>query len=312
LIRADYEDGLQSGGNHNMYYNVTDQQGTPVANQTVWQAWPGDSTGTQTRSDGTADIAMWANYWPQNGPGPYDGYVGDLPSDVVRGMGLPGNNHVDFILYFRKTVKSVDGTATPTFTPTDSFTSTPTFTPTGTFTNTPTAIPTNTFTNTPTPTTTTFASPTQTFTPTATSDATNTPTLTPTSTPTPRPWTDDTDPAIQYDGPWTQGSARKAFNKTFHVVLGGNGTKITFTYQFDGTAITIWYIGYKDRGKAQVFIDGVKVGINDQYTPNVSYNRSQTFGGLAPGAHTLQIRNKGQKQKSSINSYISLDALQPQ
>lgn len=313
LIRADYQDGFESGGNHNLYFDVTDPQGAPLADQTVWQAWPEDATSSQTRTDGSADIAMWSNYWPQDGPGPYSGYVGGLPSDIVRGMGLPGNNHVNFILYFRKTIKRANDTATPTWTPTSTLTNTPTTTLTNTSTFTPTKTPTQTLTKTPTATATPTRSPTPTFTPTVASEASRTPTLPPnTATPPFHVWIDDTNVEIQYSGPWTQGTDRKAFNKTFHVARGAPRTPLTLTYHFDGTAITVWYIGYKDRGKANVYIDGVKVGLNNQYAPTVAYKQSRTFGGLAPGAHILEIKNKGQKVKNSSNSYISLDALEPQ
>ncbi|GEM_PF-1949689 len=89
------------------------------------------------------------------------------------------------------------GTATPTFTPTNTPTNTPTFTPTNTPTNTPTFTPTSTPTNTPTntptftptntPTNTPTFTPTSTPTLTPTSMPTNTPTSTPTSTPTNTP-----------------------------------------------------------------------------------------------------------------------------
>lgn len=177
LIRAEYEDALQAEGRHNMYYVLTDEQGNRAADQLVWQAWPEDAASTRTNADGTADIPMWSNYWPQNGPGPYDGYVGDFPSDVVRGMGLPGNNHVDFILHFQKTIKHTSDVVTAT--PTASETVVATATPTATGTPQPTFTPTETFTPTATDT------PQPTFTPTRTH--TPRPTYTPTFTETPQP-----------------------------------------------------------------------------------------------------------------------------
>jgi hypothetical protein len=298
LIRADYHDPFQHGGDyggdHNMYYVITNEGGARVPNQKVWQSWPEDATSAFTNAQGIGDIPMWANYFPENGPGPYDAYVDGLPSDVVRGMGLPANNHVSFILYFQKTLKGSAGgaTNTPTSTPSPTATATRTMTPTKTPTDLPNA--------------------TETPTPTDLPDATATPLPTATDVPEPAVPVDDTDPAISYIGPWSQGSDAQAFNNTFHVARGVKGAPVKVTYHFDGTGITIWYIGYMDRGKARVILDGKRVGVVDQYTTGWTYNHSKTFGGLAPGAHTLKIKNKGGKNPASTNSYISLDALESQ
>ncbi len=283
LIRADYQDGNESGGNHNMYYIVTDENATPVANQIVWQTWPDDSASTPTKNDGTADIAMWANYWPQDGPGPYNGYVGGLPSDEVRGMGLPGNNHVNFILYFQKTLKNTN--TSPTQTPTA------------------TASPTNTFT--PTPSRTATDKP-----PTATATRTPTQTPSPTATPAPLVVVDDASPAITYRGNWSADHDAAAYDDTFHFARGAKKHAVVLLYNFTGTEITVRYIGFKNRGKAIVVIDGVRVGIIDQYTRTVRYNLTRTFNNLSPGAHTLKVKNAGGKNPSSSSSYIVLDALE--
>jgi hypothetical protein len=279
LIRADYNDPFQHGGDfggdHDMYYVTTDESGARIANQKVWQAWPDDKTYAFTKSDGIGDIPMWANYYPDQGPGPYSGYVDGLPSDVVSGMGLPANNHVSFILYFQKTVKTAEGspTATPTFTPTD----TPTLPPTAT--------------------------------PTATQKAPPPPTATPTAPPT-GTLVDDTAESISYNAGWILGNDARAINGTFHYGRGIKGTPVKLTYNFNGTQIKIWYIGYRNRGKAVVRIDGVKVGVIDQYTNRVVFGLSQTYDGLAPEAHTLRILNKGAKNPGSSDTIIVLDALE--
>ncbi len=285
LIRADYHDpnqhGGDFGGDHHMYYVVTNEQGTRVPNQKVWQSWPDDAVSAFTNAQGIADIAMWANYFPENGPGPYNGYVDGLPSDVVRGMGLPANNHVSFILYFQKTIKGENGA--PTNTPTPTFTATATHTRTATSTRTPTDAP----------------------------NATPTYTPTPTDVPSNGGMIDDTDAAIQYNGAWTQGNDSRARNGTYHYARGAKGAAVSLTHDFNGSAITVWYIGYANRGKAKVIVDGVKVGMIDQYTPTVTFDLSQTFT-LAPGAHSLKIKNAGKKNASATDSIIVLDALEVQ
>lgn len=302
LIRADYNDPFQHGGDfggdHNMYYVVTNESGLRIANQKVWQSWPDDKTSALTNANGIADIAIWANYWPQNGPGPYNGYVDGLPSDVVRGMGLPGNNHVSFILYFQKTVKIANG-ATPTATPTSSATASPT----QTFTPTRTSTPTRTFTPTFTRTATSIVPAS--MTPTATASASPSPTV-----PLPGGKIDDADPVIAYTAGWNMGSDSQAFNATYHFGRGVKGAPVKAGFRFTGTQIRIWYIGYTDRGKAVVKIDGVKVGVINQFTPAVTFDLSQTFSGLSPGPHKLNILNKGNKSASATDSIIVVDALE--
>lgn len=207
LIRADYHDPFQHcgdfGGDHFMYYVLTDEVGGRVINQRVWQGWPGDSTSALSDMRGFANIAIWANYFPSNGPGPYAGWIDGLPSDKVRGMGLPANNHVSFVLYFERTTKSAYAprTATPTgvwSSPTPSRTPTLDCSIAPTVTNTPkgptrTATPTRTASFTPTNTSTFTASPTRTdtltWTPTrtATVESSHTPTKTPTTPDTKTP-----------------------------------------------------------------------------------------------------------------------------
>lgn len=299
LIRADYHDPFQHSGDfgsdHNMYYVVTNENGARVAGQKVWQSWPDDAASTQTNSNGIADIPMWANYFPEQGPGPYSGYVDGLPSDVVRGMGLPANNHVSFILYFQKTVKGTSGQPTNTPTPTNTATATRTQTPTAT-------NPPNTATHTPT-------------------NAPNTPTRTPTNVPASATPTatntpgsavqvDDTDTSIQYSAQWTNGTDAAAINGTFHVARGAKGAPVKLSYTFTGTEITVWYIGYSDRGKVKVMIDGVNMGQLDQYTSAVAYGQSRTYGELGEGTHTIKFKNKGKKNPGSSDSYISLDAFE--
>jgi YVTN family beta-propeller protein len=174
LIRADFNDAYQHCGDfsadHDMFYVVTDEGGGRVVNQHVWQGWPDGTTDAYSDTRGIGDIAMWSNYDPSYGPGPYFGWVDGLPSDVVTGMGLPLKQHVSFILYFQKTVAAAYPTRTPT--PSGSWASpTPTQTPIPACTVSATVTPTRVGGSTATPT--------------RTSQATATPTSTPVNTPAP-------------------------------------------------------------------------------------------------------------------------------
>lgn len=106
LSRAVFQDPEESGGNHNIFYTVLDRDGDPVAGQRVWQSWPDGRAPATTNAGGQADIALWGSGWcmdPPWSPGPYRASV-DGPSDEVRGLGLPCNLHVNYLLTFRRTV----------------------------------------------------------------------------------------------------------------------------------------------------------------------------------------------------------------
>lgn len=292
LIRADYHDPFQHGGDfggdHNMYFVVTDENGNRITGQKVWQSWPDDSTYAFTDARGIGDIPMWANYFPSNGPGPYNGYVGGLPSDIVRGMGLPANNHVSFVLYFQKTVKS--GDALPTHTPTATRTPTPTNiaaspTPTMTRTHTPTNI---------------AASPTPTFTPTLTHPPTAIPNL----------LIDDTNQSIIYRGAWNVAQDGQAFNTTYHYGAGAKRRAVVAVYPFTGTKITIHYIADRYQGKMRLIVDGKRVALVDQYAEDAVYGLQYTITNLAPGPHKLKIKNAGAKNPAALDTFILLDALE--
>lgn len=120
----------------------------------------------------------------------------------------------------------------------------------------------------------------------------------------------DTSAKIKYGGAWVQGVDPLTSGFTYHYARGAKGAAVSFLYNFKGTDITIWYVSFKNRGKAKVLIDGVKVGVLDQYSAQLQYGQKQTFGSLAPGPHTLKVKNNGAKNADATDSYIILDALQ--
>ncbi|MBI3914574.1 MAG: carboxypeptidase regulatory-like domain-containing protein [Chloroflexi bacterium] len=112
LIRANYlppgNDPGTAMGRVNIYYTVLDENGKPVAGQTVWQQWPDDRAAKTTNADGVADFNMSGDSSfdpkpPRSQRGPYSAYVDGLPSDKVVGLGLPLKQHVVYELTWRKT-----------------------------------------------------------------------------------------------------------------------------------------------------------------------------------------------------------------
>ena len=114
LTRADFQDVDTSGGNHNVYYRLEDETGHSLMGIAVclgfpWSPGQDCSHFTEIHSNYPAgfgaDYPIWGTGWnPVNGPGPYSGWVSGLPSDRVVGMGMPLNQHVNFLLTFRRAV----------------------------------------------------------------------------------------------------------------------------------------------------------------------------------------------------------------
>lgn len=121
IIAAQYQNEVESGGNHNLYYTVVDERGIPVAGVPVVQDWegraPNDIPSPRfTDSNGTNNVALYSGpqgWDPNAGPGPYTGWVGDpdlngnnntgIPGERFVGAGLPMNRHVNYIVTWRRT-----------------------------------------------------------------------------------------------------------------------------------------------------------------------------------------------------------------
>jgi hypothetical protein len=98
----------QAQGRVNIYYTVLNENGQPIVGQRVWFAWPGDRASKLTEEGGTTNFNMTTDSTsdPTAGrPGPHSGYVDGLPSDTVKGMGLPLHRHVCYELTWRKTIR---------------------------------------------------------------------------------------------------------------------------------------------------------------------------------------------------------------
>ena len=111
---ARYQDAQHSGGNHNVYFRVEHENGTPLYGAVVCLAWPGGmdcSHATQDRSTDPyypsgymADYPLYGGAWDYTkGPGPYSVWVVNAAygSEVLAGLGLPESQHVNYLVTFR-------------------------------------------------------------------------------------------------------------------------------------------------------------------------------------------------------------------
>ena len=106
LVDLIYQNEQQSGGNHNIYITVLDENNAPLSGVKVWQAWPDGKAPGYTRA-GVYDFPMSGDgyFFPDRGEsGPYSCHV-EGSSDVVRGMGLPAKRHVNYIATYKRVVQ---------------------------------------------------------------------------------------------------------------------------------------------------------------------------------------------------------------
>jgi len=107
ITSAMYEDETQSGGNHNIFFQVNDASGKPMPNVKCFVDYPQDPSDPHqpimhlSDPNGQANEPINANLDIHLLNGPYFAYVEDSnTSDKVTGMGLPEHHHVNFRLTF--------------------------------------------------------------------------------------------------------------------------------------------------------------------------------------------------------------------
>lgn len=98
---------------------------------------------------------------------------------------------------------------------------------------------------------------------------------------------DDTDASLIYTGTWTAPTGVAELNGTRHQTNIG-GSKVSMT--FYGTRFHILYSGYPGyRGKVSIKVDGVQVGILDQYALFYQLGIPWSSDFLWSGAHTVEM-----------------------
>ncbi len=106
LVSAVYQDETESGGRHHIYFQLLKADGTAAPGVRLIVDWkdrpPQDAPAyVTTDASGQANCPIWAMLSPALQNGPYFARIANEPSDVVSGMGLPMNRHVNFVLTYR-------------------------------------------------------------------------------------------------------------------------------------------------------------------------------------------------------------------
>jgi subtilisin family serine protease len=117
---------------------------------------------------------------------------------------------------------------------------------------------------------------------------------------------EDSDSQITYYGTWTTSTSSVHSGGTAKVNnTAGSYAQLTF----NGTGIKVLAYTAPNRGKADIYIDGVLSDTVDLYSSSTKYQASIfEENNLVNGPHTIKIVNRGEKSSVSSGLYISLDA----
>jgi len=120
---------------------------------------------------------------------------------------------------------------------------------------------------------------------------------------------DDSDPAILYQGSWTQNKGwPQAHSNT---VTFSNLPGSTVRFAFQGSSLAYVYTRAANRGRADIAIDGVRSAILDLYSPKPQW-QSRTIFKLGAGRHVAVITILPDKNPKSSDRFIDVDAFEVQ
>lgn len=106
------------------------------------------------------------------------------------------------------------------------------------------------------------------------------------------------------DALWRKASAPGASGSTVATDdLAGASAWLTFR----GTSVSWWTSTGRDRGKAQVYVDGVLKGTYDLYGASTAYNVKRLFSGLTNAVHTVKVVALGTHRAGATGSLVTVD-----
>ena len=116
---------------------------------------------------------------------------------------------------------------------------------------------------------------------------------------------DDQDSRLKYRGRWRT-------LQHFGQACGGtlsytNEPGAEVSLQFSGTSVSYLFTRAYTRGMVDVLIDGVRREVVDQFSSGIEWRSEATYGGLAPGQHTITIRSMHSKAAASTDYDVDVD-----
>lgn len=111
----------------------------------------------------------------------------------------------------------------------------------------------------------------------------------------------------------TWGMNTKWSTKTVSGALGGTIRRsrtagATVSFAFTGTQVAWIATRGKDRGKAEVYVDGLRRGTVDLYASSTQTRRIVFAANLSPGTHTIKIKVLGKHGSKATAGYVDVDA----
>jgi hypothetical protein len=92
----------------------------------------------------------------------------------------------------------------------------------------------------------------------------------------------------------------------FYRSSGTAGRTASFT--FSGTSVDWITSTGPGWGRAQILLDGISKGTVDLYASAAHPQTAKTYGGLAAGSHTIQVKVLGTKNASATSTKVAIDA----
>ena len=116
---------------------------------------------------------------------------------------------------------------------------------------------------------------------------------------------DDQSPGPKYRGRWRT-------LRQFGLACGGTlsytdepGAEVSLV--FDGTSVSYVFTRAYTRGQVEVLIDGGRREVVDQFSSGIEWRSEVTYGGLAPGRHTITIRSLHAKSAAARDYDVDID-----
>lgn len=115
------------------------------------------------------------------------------------------------------------------------------------------------------------------------------------------------DDAVTKFGNYTVASGTNSQgHENTHIYFPDSGSYVEYT--FTGKAISLYTKTGRGAGTADLYLDGVQVGVDDQYSAVETFNkRAYTVVFDEESTHTIRVENNGKKNPSSTGSTMNID-----
>ncbi|MGH9614615.1 MAG: hypothetical protein ACRD4P_16225, partial [Bryobacteraceae bacterium] len=116
---------------------------------------------------------------------------------------------------------------------------------------------------------------------------------------------DDADSRVIWQGLWSHDTQFP--DAAQHTVTYSDVPGASVSLAFTGDEIAYVYTRARNRGIAEVRIDGSPRGRVDLYSMDTKWRSRTSFAGLRPGKHTIEVRVTGDKAAAATGSFVDLD-----